>query len=110
LVALSSTALIAIFVTHPERSIIRRLFQGGVLSFFGKYSYSMYLLHLPVALLLEAPLWDTRIRGWKMYLTYIVLCYGITIIGSLLTWNLLEKRILNLKKYFEYKKSNKSPA
>ena len=110
LVALFSTALIAIFVTHPERSIIRRLFQGGVLSFFGKYSYSMYLLHLPVALLLEAPLWDTRLRGWKMYLTYIVLCYGCTVIGSLLTWNLLEKHILNLKKYFEYKHSNNSPA
>ena len=100
--AVFSTALIAMLVTYSDNSPIRRLFQNRILAFFGKYSYSMYLLHLPVAMNLLDPLWHTRIRGWKMYLLYMALTYGITILGSLLTWHLLEKRMLDLKKYFEY--------
>ncbi len=103
LIAAFSSALIAILVTYPENSVIRRLFQNRVFSFLGKYSYSMYLLHMPVALLLLQPLYDTRVRGWKMYLLYVGLTYGITILGSLLTWHLLEKHMLNLKRHFEYK-------
>ncbi len=102
LIPLFSTALIAIFLTYPEKFIIRRIFQNKILTFFGKFSYSMYLLHMPVALILLDPLYNTRIRGWKMYLTYIILTYGLTILGSLLTWHLLEKKMLGLKKYFEY--------
>jgi peptidoglycan/LPS O-acetylase OafA/YrhL len=107
--AVFSTALIAVLVTYPDNSLIRRLFQSNILAFFGKYSYSMYLLHLPIAMNLLDPLWHTRIRGWKMYLASMVLTYAITILGSLLTWHLLEKPMLNLKKYFEYKPSNISP-
>jgi peptidoglycan/LPS O-acetylase OafA/YrhL len=62
----------------------------------------MYLLHMPVALLLLDPMYDTRLKGWKMYLAYTVAVYAVTALGSLLTWHLLEKRMLNLKKYFEY--------
>jgi peptidoglycan/LPS O-acetylase OafA/YrhL len=102
LIPLFSVSLIAILVTFPEKTLIRKLFRNNVLTFFGKYSYSMYLLHMPVALLLLDPLYNTGFRGWKMYAFYIVLTYVITALGSLLTWNLLEKHMLNLKKYFEY--------
>jgi hypothetical protein len=47
-------------------------------------------------------LWRTQLRGWAMYLAYMVLTYIITVVGALITWNLLEKHMLNLKKYFEY--------
>ena len=103
LVAVFSTALIALLLTHPERFVIRRLFQSKLLAFFGKYSYSIYLLHVPIILILLDPLWRTQIRGWKMYFAYIVLTYAVTVLGSLLTWHLLEKHMLNLKKYFEYR-------
>ncbi len=102
LIPLFSASLIAILVTYPENSLVRILFRNRILTFFGKYSYSMYLLHMPVALLLLDPLYNMRIRGWKMYVAYIVLTYAITALGSLLTWNLLEKHMLNLKKHFEF--------
>jgi peptidoglycan/LPS O-acetylase OafA/YrhL len=102
LIPLFSVSLIAILVTFPEKTLIRKIFRNSILTFFGKYSYSMYLLHMPVALLLLDPLYNTGLRGWKMYALYIVLTYAITALGALLTWNLLEKHMLNLKKYFEY--------
>jgi peptidoglycan/LPS O-acetylase OafA/YrhL len=102
LVPLFSTSLIGILVTGSETNLIRRFFQNKILVFFGKYSYSMYLLHMPVALLLLNPMYDTHLRGWKMYFAYIVLAYVITALGALFTWHFLEKHMLNLKKYFEY--------
>ncbi len=102
LAALFSAALITILMTHPETSIFRKVFQLKPLIFFGKYSYSIYLLHVPLILILLDVLWRTQLRGWTMYLAYTALTYGITVIGALLTWNLLEKHMLNLKKYFEY--------
>ncbi len=102
LIAIFSTALVTILMTYPEKSMFRRIFQLKPLVFFGKYSYSIYLLHVPIILILLDVLWRTQLRGWTMYLAYIVLTYGITVVGSLLTWNLLEKHMLNLKKYFEY--------
>ena len=102
LAAVFSAALVTILMTHPETSMFRRLFQNKLLIFFGKYSYSIYLLHVPIILILLDVLWRTQLRGWTMYLAYIVLTYAITVIGALITWNLLEKHMLNLKKYFEY--------
>lgn len=103
LISLFSTSLIAILVTYPENSLIRKVFQNRLLVFFGNYSYAMYLLHMPVVVLLLDLLYDTRLKGWKMYIAYIFLTYAITALSSVITWHLLEKHMLNLKKYFEYK-------
>lgn len=103
LIAIFSTALMAMLLTYPEKSLIRRIFQNKLLVFFGRYSYSMYLLHMPVALILLDPLYNTRVRGWKMYLAYVLLTYGVTAPGSILTWHLLEKHMLSLKKYFTHR-------
>jgi peptidoglycan/LPS O-acetylase OafA/YrhL len=62
----------------------------------------MYLLHIPVALLLLKSMYETHLKGWKMYVSYIALSFAITALGSLFTWHVLEKHMLNLKKYFEY--------
>jgi peptidoglycan/LPS O-acetylase OafA/YrhL len=102
LIPIFSAGLIAMLVTHPEGSPLRRLFRSAPLQFFGKYSYAMYLLHMPITLVLVDLLDSTHLKGWRIYFGYIFLVYAITAVLSLITWNLLEKPMLNLKKYFEY--------
>jgi peptidoglycan/LPS O-acetylase OafA/YrhL len=106
--ALFTTGLVGVFVTYPMQNVLRRLFQNPVLAFFGKYSYSMYLFHMTVALILLDVFWHSEMRGWKPYVLYIAATYAATVLISLLTWNLLEKHMLGLKKYFEYKNPSQS--
>jgi peptidoglycan/LPS O-acetylase OafA/YrhL len=100
-IALFSVGLIGIFITYPPQHLLRHIFQNSVLTFFGKHSYSMYLFHLiPVLLLLDI-LSRNSIHGWAIYVLYSAASLVATIAIALLTWNLLEKHMLNLKKYFE---------
>ncbi|MBK8782278.1 MAG: acyltransferase [Anaerolineales bacterium] len=102
LIPLFSASLIGVLVTGSENNLIRRVFRNKILLFFGKYSYAMYLLHMPIALTLLDFIDGTHRKGWKVYLAYIVLTFALTSLGSLVTWHVLEKHMLNLKKYFEY--------
>ncbi len=104
--AVFSAGLIGVFITHPPQNILKRLFQNPVAVFLGKYSYSIYLFHMTAALILLDVFWHSGMRGWKPYVLYVVTTYIATVIISLITWNVLEKHMLRLKKYFEYK----SPA
>ena len=101
--ALFTIGLIGIFITHPPRDFFRRFFANPVLTFLGKYSYSMYLFHMSAALILLDVFWHSGLRGWKPYFLYPITTYIVTVIIALLTWHLLEKHMLGLKKYFEYK-------
>lgn len=98
-----TAAIISIFVLHSENSFIRRAFRNKILTSLGKYSYAMYLFHMPVTLILLDLLWWTHYRGWKMYLLYIASSFLVTIALAFVSWHLFEKHMLNLKKYFEYK-------
>lgn len=101
--ALFTIGLIGIFITRPPRNIFRLIFGNPVLTFLGKYSYSMYLFHMSAALILLDVFWHSELRGWKPFILYPLTTYIVTVVIALLTWNLLEKHMLGLKKYFEYK-------
>lgn len=106
--ALFTLGLIGIFVTHPPQNIFRRIFGNSILTFFGKYSYSMYLFHMTAALILLDVFWHSELRGWKPYVLYPLTTYIVTVIIALLTWNVLEKHMLGLKKFFEYRTPQES--
>jgi peptidoglycan/LPS O-acetylase OafA/YrhL len=101
--ALFTAGLIAACVTYPGNTLIRRLFRNRVLIFFGKYSYSMYLFHIPFALAFFSAFREANMRGVSVAVVYIGLVFTLTAATALLTWNLIESPMLNLKKYFEYK-------
>jgi peptidoglycan/LPS O-acetylase OafA/YrhL len=98
-----AAALIIALLTQSETSVIRRIFRNKIFVFWGQRSYSIYLYHVPVGVLLVDFLWKHHYRGWYGYLIYIGLTFGITVLISMLTWSLLEKPMMNLKKHFEYK-------
>lgn len=103
LASVFASALIVVLTTHDKTAFIRRFFRNKILVFFGDHSYSIYLFHMPVGLTLLDFMWRSGYRGWQFYFIYIGLTIGITILISTLTWNFLEKPMLNLKKYFDYK-------
>ena len=102
LASVFAAALIVTLTTRSETSLIRRIFRNKILVFWGNRSYSIYLFHMPVGLILLDYLWRSGQRGWHIYVIYIGLTFGITILISILTWRLLEKPMLRLKKHFEY--------
>ena len=101
LAATFSASLIGILVTHPETGIVRKIFRNRILSFFGKYSYSMYLLHVPISIAIIRPLLEFSLSGRRGFLLFVFLSYLFTILSAVTTWNLLEKHMLSLKKHFE---------
>jgi peptidoglycan/LPS O-acetylase OafA/YrhL len=99
--AIMGGSSIVISLTHDKSSLLRRFFRNKSLRFFGKYSYALYLIHPIILQIFLDLLWDAKFRGWQAYVSYLFISFCLTIILSLLSWHLLEKRMLNLKRYFE---------
>ncbi len=99
--ALLGGALIVLLKSQPENSWLRIIFRNRILTFFGKYSYAMYLIHAPIIFFLYHQFSNAKLKGGMVSLTFIVLSISGIILVSLISWNLLEKRILDLKKHFE---------
>jgi len=92
---------IIVSLTQDKSSLVRRFFRSKVLRFFGKYSYALYLIHPLILQIFLEVLWDAKFRGWQAYVSYLFISFSLTVILSLLSWNLLEKRMLSLKRHFE---------
>ncbi|MBL8885028.1 MAG: acyltransferase [Phycisphaerales bacterium] len=92
-----------------KRSKLVRLFESPLLRSFGKYSYAMYLLHLPLrALVRDSTLISKQlpvIGGTQIpaQIIFTVVCIAITYAAAWLSWNLYEKHWLALKRFFDYK-------
>jgi peptidoglycan/LPS O-acetylase OafA/YrhL len=85
-----------------------RLLRSPLFVRFGKYSYGMYVLHLPVAFF-----WPRLVRpgliGDSRIVTAIVsiLCgIAISYLTAFAAWHLIEKRFLRLKDRFSYHSRN----
>lgn len=93
-------------LTSPKGTIINWFFTRRWLIFLGRYSYAIYLFHMPIHRVMRewvyppeqfATLWGSRIPG---QLIFYVLCAVPTIVVALLSWHLLEKHCLKLKRFF----------
>ena len=71
----------------------------------GKYSYAIYIFHLPVKVI-SAPLWrhyeeQFGILGGAVNTTiYALLVFALSYIMALISWQLVEKPLLKWKRYF----------
>lgn len=85
----------------------RRLFSGafkiGVLRWFGKYSYGMYVWHPVIFFTVMHTAWGRDFRGGDQpvhQLLAIATCFAAMIAVSMASWHLWEKHFLKLKKRF----------
>lgn len=92
-----------------RRSRLVRLFESPLLRSFGKYSYAMYLFHLPLRALVRDGTLSNKVLpavgGTQIpaQVAFTVVCIAITYAAAWLSWNLYEKHWLALKRFFDYK-------
>ncbi len=92
-------------VTSPPDAPVNRFFSQGWLRSAGRYSYAMYLFHLPVANLVRA-LTGSRYEGGSGFRSlvqqggFFLVTLVLTYLLAVASWNVLEKPFLRLKKYF----------
>lgn len=100
-----ASVLLLVLGLPPQRAVARIL-RHPVLTMFGRYSYALYLFHLPV----RAVIRDTVYRPEQFFtigssqLPGQLCFYGIataaSLVLALLSWNLYEKHFLKLKERF----------
>jgi peptidoglycan/LPS O-acetylase OafA/YrhL len=107
-VALIYSSGLALLLLTPVRSIPYRIFGGRFLGLFGRYSYAMYLFHPIFLWSLGRYFSDDReilrpIFGSYLapLLLYFVASLAATLAAALVSWNLLERHCLALKRYFK---------
>lgn len=110
LTALFFGALLVLLVACDAGGRVHAVCSSKTLTFFGKYSYALYLFNSPLVYLVHEYVFDYRefprfagssIPG-QLVFTVIVLCFSI--LFALLSWHLFEKQFLKLKRYFPVQK------
>jgi peptidoglycan/LPS O-acetylase OafA/YrhL len=117
LLAVFFASLIALTLhTSPGRTgTLKRVFSMRALRFLGRYSYALYVFHVPVQRGLEAlglepllgltPLRSSMIGTSRLagILAFIAIVSAASIIPAFLSWHLYEKHFLKLKRFFPRK-------
>jgi peptidoglycan/LPS O-acetylase OafA/YrhL len=95
-IALFFGSLLLITVSKHSNNIFRKVTENDVFSFFGKYSYGLYIYHLPVLWLVPKylKLWTNS----KLLIT--LLCILISIAIAFISYHLIEKQFLKWKRKF----------
>ena len=84
---------------------IKRALSARWLSFVGKYSYAIYVFHLPVHLVLRH-FADPRLNAggpsvrFLGLVVYTAIVFSISLLLALVSWSVLERPMLSLKRYF----------
>lgn len=97
------SALVLDCVAHAGSSdVLCKVARNPILRSFGKYSYALYVVHIfmkhMVSAYVASRLPKSAVVAFGMSLLSMVSAYALAVIS----WNLLEKHFLRLKKHFPY--------
>jgi peptidoglycan/LPS O-acetylase OafA/YrhL len=96
-------SFLLIVVDRNAKLRLKKIFSSTPLVFLGKYSYSLYIFHWPLYRLLRDPIkelfgqmvWTGQPFAINFLSSSAILI--LTVLCSLITWNLFEKRFIALK-------------
>ena len=100
--------LLAIVLDARSGTVLRRLFESRPLVTAAKFSYGLYVVHLGVAFVLIPRVvgawWTKPVDGSLFFanLGFLALAGTASLAIAWVSWHLLEKRALALKRYFPY--------
>jgi peptidoglycan/LPS O-acetylase OafA/YrhL len=101
----ASTVVLA---TSSERAWFAAWLRAGFLRFFGRYSYAIYIVHTAVlaALNYYRPFAALKVFGnaaFALQVAWAMSYVGLSTLIAFLSWHLVEKHFLRLKRYFPYR-------
>jgi peptidoglycan/LPS O-acetylase OafA/YrhL len=114
LIAVVAGAMLVSAVNRPADSLWSRMLSTGWLRAFGRYSYALYLLHLPVMRVVRHYVFDPEQYDSFAIAPWIgqVLFYGAAGAPAFglawLSWQVFEAPILRLKRRFPYSRASTS--
>jgi len=92
-----------------------KILRSRFLRFYGRYSYALYVVHVPIMTVL----WHVGVTPDNLSLggsdlvgeiLYVVAIAPIATLAAVMSWHLLEKHFLKLKRNFEYDMSGNAKA
>ena len=106
LVLLFGTLLV--YALQNRSVLLTKFLSSAFMTQSGKYSYALYVVHVPVATVvgaltarLLAP-YEPALGTLGMFAIFVVVAFAMSWGVSVLSWHLFEKRLLTLKRYFAY--------
>jgi peptidoglycan/LPS O-acetylase OafA/YrhL len=107
LLAILSAGTLVIALAAPSGSATGRFFAHRVLRFLGRYSYGLYVFHVPVirfAALLFGVGSTPRLAGSHLadQVAFTVATAAVSLAAALVSWHLFEAPMLRLKALFPY--------
>jgi peptidoglycan/LPS O-acetylase OafA/YrhL len=114
LLALLFGAILVLLVTASPTSTLARTSASPALRFFGRYSYALYIFHHP--LLWLRPIFSLAfvptVFGSQLpaYLLWLSMATGVTVAVALVSWHVVEKPFLSLKRFFPYHSPEVAPS
>ena len=107
-VALLSGGLLTYVMRAERSSLLNRVFSNRAMASCGKYSYALYLVHVPVAGLLFPLTFRIldKLTGLTSYDlkfgVFVAVSFAVSYGMSVASWYVFEGPIMKLKKHFKY--------
>jgi peptidoglycan/LPS O-acetylase OafA/YrhL len=109
LAAVRAEAVQGIGAAHAA---VARVLDAAPLRSIGRYSYAMYVFHVPIHAILGARFikwWGGGSIGGAGALVYIAVASGVTYLAAMASYHLFEARLLALKRHFPPRSSPTPP-
>jgi peptidoglycan/LPS O-acetylase OafA/YrhL len=110
ILALFFGSLVALTATSSDGSALSRVFSAPLLRTFGKYSYALYLFHVPVRRWIRDTYFPVAaFQTWMGsplpgQLLFYVVATAPAFLLAWASWHLYEKQVLKLKRFFPYER------